>query len=358
MEILTLGGDGIGSEVMQVASDVLEHLKSQGLPLEITGGLIGGAAYEQYGDPLPPETMELAQNADAVLLGAVGDHARYGHLPKPQRPESALLGLRKTLGLYANLRPIQPYPELANISSIKEERAAGTDILIVRELTGGLYFSNPRGIRTDEHGERVGTNTMEYSESEIRRIAEVGFDLAGDRQGKLCSVDKANVLEVSELWRSVVNEVALDNPDIELTHMYTDNAAWQVNRDPTQFDIILTDNSYGDTLSDQLAELAGSLGMLPSASLAPGSPGLYEPIHGSAPDIAGTDSANPLGMVLSVALMFEHSLKQTAVAGSIRAAVAKVLEQGLRTADIYQADTPGIRQVGTLAMGAAVMANL
>jgi 3-isopropylmalate dehydrogenase len=347
MRIAILPGDGIGPEIIAQAKKVLRKL---GLPLEMQEAPVGGAGYEAAGDPLPAPTLALAKAADAILFGAVGD-ARYDKLPRAKRPEQAILGLRKELSLFANLRPAQVHPELASASALKAEVVAGLDILIVRELTGDIYFGAPKGIR-ETQGEREGFDTMRYRESEIRRIARVAFDAARKRAKRVCSVDKANVLETSQLWREVVTQEAKAFPDIELTHMYVDNCAMQLVRTPKQFDVIVTGNLFGDILSDEASMLTGSIGMLPSASLDASGKGLYEPIHGSAPDIAGKGVANPLATILSVAMMLRYSLRQPEAATRIEAAVTRVLRDGLRTADIH---TPGARKVGTQEMGDAVL---
>jgi 3-isopropylmalate dehydrogenase len=315
---------------------------------------IGGAGYDTARDPLPEQTLALAKAADAVLLGAVGG-PKYDALPRAMRPEQGLLRIRKELGLFANLRPALLYEELASASSLKPELVAGLDIMILRELTGDIYFGQPRGTRQTENGEREGFDTMRYSESEIRRIATIGFGIARKRGRKLCSVDKANVLDTSILWREIVIEVGKDYPDVALSHMYVDNAAMQLVRAPKQFDVILTGNMFGDILSDEASMLTGSIGMLPSASMNAGNKGLYEPIHGSAPDIAGRDIANPLATILSLAMMMRHSFANDMAAARIESAVQRVLKQGLRTADIYQA---GTTKVGTEEMGNAVLAAL
>ncbi len=353
-QLAVLPGDGIGVEIIAEAVKVLNHLKSQGLDVEITEAPVGGAGYDEAGKPLPDETLALAREADAILLGAVGG-PQYENLPRELRPERGLLGLRSELGLFANLRPAILYPQLADASSLKPEVVAGLDIMIVRELTGGIYFGKPRGIRKNASGEREGFNTLVYSESEIDRIARVAFDIAMKRGRRLCSVDKANVLEVSELWREVVTAVGADYPDVELSHMYVDNAAMQLVKWPKQFDVMVTKNMFGDILSDAAAMLTGSIGMLPSASLDAGSKGMYEPIHGSAPDIAGRDVANPLATILSVAMMLRYTLDQAGMADAIEAAVGRVLDKGLRTPDIMAA---GCREVGTREMGEAVLAEL
>jgi 3-isopropylmalate dehydrogenase len=323
------------------------------LGIETQEAPVGGAGYEASGDPLPPATLKLAKDADAILFGAVGD-PRYDKLERAKRPEQAILGLRKELGLFANLRPAQVYPELAGASALKAEVVAGLDILIVRELTGDIYFGQPRGIRT-VNDVREGFDTMRYSEPEVRRIARVGFEAARKRSKRLCSVDKSNVLETSQLWREVLTAEARGFPDVELTHMYVDNCAMQLVRNPKQFDVIVTGNMFGDILSDEASMLTGSIGMLPSAALDERGKGLYEPIHGTAPDIAGKGVANPLATILSAALMLRYSLGQPQAAARIEQAVSKVLRSGLRTADIY---TPGTRKVGTAEMGDAVVAAL
>jgi 3-isopropylmalate dehydrogenase len=350
MKVAVLPGDGIGPEIIAQAKEVVQQLR---LPIQFNEAPVGGAGYEAAGDPLPAATLQLAREADAVLFGAVGD-ARYDRLERSKRPEQAILGLRKGLGLFANLRPAQVHAELAGASALKAEVVAGLDILIVRELTGDIYFGEPRGIRSVE-GVREGFDTMRYSEPEIRRIARVGFEAARKRSRRLCSVDKANVLETSQLWREVVSQESGNYPDVELTHMYVDNCAMQLVRNPKQFDVIVTGNMFGDILSDQASMLTGSIGMLPSASLDSRGKGLYEPIHGSAPDIAGKGVANPLAAILSAALMLRYSLDQPAAAVRIENAVKKVLRDGLRTADIH---TPGTRKVGSAEMGAAVAAAL
>jgi len=354
MKIAVLPGDGIGPEIIAQAIAVLKKL---GLRLETQEAPVGGAGYAASGDPLPASTLSLAKEADAVLFGAVGD-PRYDSLERAKRPEQAILGLRRELGLFANLRPAQVHPELAAASSLKPEVVAGLDILIVRELTGDIYFGQPRGIR-DVGGTREGFDTMRYNETEIRRIARVGFEAARRRNKggprRLCSVDKANVLETSQLWREIVTDEAKNYPDVELTHMYVDNCAMQLVRNPKQFDVIVTGNLFGDILSDEASMLTGSIGMLPSASLDERGKGLYEPIHGSAPDIAGKGVANPLAAILSAAMMLRYSLNQPGAADRIEDAVRKVLRAGLRTADIH---TPGTRRVGTAEMGAAVLEAL
>jgi 3-isopropylmalate dehydrogenase len=354
MKIAVLPGDGIGSEIIAEALKVLRALTRHGLKLEMSEAPVGGAGYDASGDPLPEATLRLAKDADAILFGSVGGW-EYDKLPRAKRPEQAILRLRKELNLFANLRPAVVYPELADASSIKAEVVAGLDLLILRELTGDIYFGQPRGIRATDAGEREGYDTMRYAESEIRRIAHVGFKAARKRRRRLCSVDKANVLETSQLWREVVTEVGTGYADVELSHMYVDNAAMQLVRNPKQFDVIVTGNMFGDILSDEASMLTGSIGMLPSASLDENNKGLYEPIHGSAPDIAGKGVANPLATILSASMMLRYSLNHDALADRIEAAVRKVLSQGYRTGDIYQA---GTRKVGTVEMGDAVVAAL
>ena len=354
-KIAVLPGDGIGPEVVAEAVKVLERLRRDyGLKIELETAPVGGAAYDQAGQPLPPATLQLAQAADAVLLGAVGG-LKYDTLARELRPEKALLGLRSELKLFANLRPAILYPQLASASTLKPEVVAGLDLLIVRELTGDIYFGEPRGVRTLANGERQGFNTMVYAEHEVARVARVAFDAARKRRRKVCSVEKANVLETSGLWREVVTRVAKDYPDIELSHMYVDNAAMQLVRAPKQFDVIVTGNIFGDILSDEAAMLTGSIGMLPSASLDAANKGMYEPIHGSAPDIAGKGIANPLATILSVAMMLRYTLNEAVLAARVEKAVSNVLDQGLRTGDIY---TEGTKKVGTKEMGDAVAAAL
>ena len=354
MKIAVLPGDGIGTEIVAQAVKVLRALANDGLKLEIEQAAVGGAAYDAAGDPLPEATLKLAREADAIVFGAVGGW-QYDALARAKRPEQALLRLRKELGLFANLRPAKVFPQLVSASTLRPEVVAGMDILILRELTGDVYFGQPRGMRTLANGEREGFDTMRYSESEIRRIAHAGFRAAMKRGKKLCSVDKCNVLETSQLWREVVIEVAREYPGVELSHMYVDNAAMQLLRDPKQFDVMVTGNLFGDILSDEASMLTGSIGMLPSASLDANNKGLYEPIHGSAPDIAGKNLANPLATILSVAMMLRYSLNQDQAADRVEAAVTRVLARGLRTADIHQ---PGLEKVGTVQMGDAVVAAL
>ncbi len=354
-KIAILPGDGIGPEVVTEAVKVLERLcRDFGLKIEMETALVGGAAYAAYKQPLPDSTLRLAKQADAVLLGAVGG-TQWDTLPRDLRPEKALLGLRSELKLFANLRPAILYPSLAAASTLKPEIVAGLDLLIVRELTGDIYFGEPRGVRTLENGERQGFNTMVYAEHEVERVARVAFDAARKRRRKLCSVEKANVLETSGLWREVVIRVAKDYPDIELSHMYVDNAAMQLVRAPKQFDVMVTGNIFGDILSDEAAMLTGSIGMLPSASLDADNKGMYEPIHGSAPDIAGKGIANPLATILSVGMMLRYTLDAPTLAQAVERAVSKVLDQGLRTGDIF---TAGAKKIGTAEMGDAVVKAL
>ena len=353
--ILLLPGDGIGPEIMGEAEKVLRRVnESFKLDLSFQHGLVGGAALDDSDTPLPDETLELASRADAILLGAVGG-PKWDALPMAKRPEKGLLGLRSNLELFANFRPAILYPQLASASSLKPEVVSGLDIMIIRELTGGIYFGQPRGVRRLESGERQGYNTYAYTETEIRRIGRVAFETAQQRGKKLCSVDKANVLEVTVLWREIMNELKLEYPDVELSHMYVDNAAMQLVRAPKQFDVIVTGNMFGDILSDEAAMLTGSIGMLPSASLNSAKQGMYEPCHGSAPDIAGKGIANPLATILSVAMMLRYSLDEGAAADAIEVAVSKVLDQGLRTADIM---SEGCTRASTREMGEAVLAQL
>jgi len=350
--VLILPGDGIGPEITAQASHVLEALVREGrLDLEICEGLIGGAAYEATGRPLPAETLTAAREADAVLLGAVGG-AQWDDAPRDLRPERGLLAIRQAMGLFANLRPAMLYSQLASASTLRAEIVAGLDILIVRELTGGIYFGQPRGIVHLEKGEREGFNTLRYRESEIERIVDVACRAALKRGRRVCSVDKANVLEVSELWREVATRVAQRYPTVELTHMYVDNAAMQLVREPKQFDVIVTGNMFGDILSDCAAMLTGSIGMLPSASLNASGQGLYEPVHGSAPDLTDPGVANPLATILSAAMMLRHSLGKGDVARDIEKAVDRVLDSGLRTPDIA---VEGEATVGATAIGEAVV---
>ena len=354
MKICVLPGDGIGIEIMAQAVRVLKALD---LGFELEEAQLGGGAVDATGDPFPEATQKLALAADAVLLGAVGG-PKWDGLPRELRPERGLLGIRKLLGLFANLRPAILYPELANASTLKPEVVSGLDILIVRELTGDIYFGQPRGIEQrliDGTTQRYGFNTMCYSESEIRRIGHVAFTAAQKRNKKLCSVDKMNVLETTQLWRDVMVELAPAYPDVELSHMLVDNAAMQLVRAPKQFDVVVTGNIFGDILSDEAAMLTGSIGMLPSASLNESNKGLYEPCHGSAPDIAGKNMANPLATILSVAMMLRYTFANEEAAQRIETAVKKVLAQGYRTVDIYE---PGMQKLGTREMGDAVLKNL
>ena len=354
-KVLLLPGDGIGQEVTASAGRILEKIvQLEGVEIELLEGLIGGAAIDSAGDPLPKETLELAKECDAVLLGGVGG-PKWDDLPTEEKPEKGLLRIRQELDLFANLRPALLFPPLSSASSLKPELVENLDILILRELTGGIYFGEPRGVELREN-ERVGFNTLVYSEGEIERIARVGFELAEKRSGKVCSVDKANVLEVSQLWREVVNDIAVDYPGVELSHMYVDNAAMQLVRQPKQFDVIITGNMFGDILSDVAAMLTGSLGMLPSASLASNGSGLYEPVHGTAPDIAGQDLANPLATILSVAMMCKYSLDLPKAANSIETAVSAVLEAGYRTSDIFSDSAQ--TQVGCVEMSELVLERL
>ncbi len=353
--ILILPGDGIGPEIVAEAVKVLETLRREfGLAVETEQGVIGGAACDATGEPFPEETRRLAGAADAVLLGAVGG-PKWESLPRELRPERGLLAIRSALSLFANLRPAILYPQLADASTLRPEVVAGLDILIVRELTGGIYFGEPRGIRTLENGERQGYNTLVYSESEIRRIGRVAFETAMQRGRRVTSVDKANVLECTELWREVMESLAAEYPEVELSHMYVDNAAMQLVRAPRQFDVLVTTNLFGDILSDAAAMLTGSIGMLPSASLDQHGKGMYEPIHGSAPDIAGQGIANPLATILSLAMLLRYSLGEAELAERVERAVEQVIAQGLRTADIH---SEGCRRVGTAEMGDAVVAAL
>ncbi len=350
MKICVLPGDGIGPEI---TAEAVRVLKALDLKFEMEEGLLGGAAVDATGVPYPEATQKLARAADAILLGAVGG-PKWDSLPREQRPERGLLGIRKDLNLFANLRPAILYPELANASTLKPEVVAGLDILIIRELTGDIYFGQPRGIR-EENGERVGFNTMVYSESEIRRIGHVAFQAAQKRDKRLCSVDKMNVLESTQLWRDVMIEISRDYPDVELSHMLVDNAAMQLVKAPKQFDVMVTGNMFGDILSDEASMLTGSIGMLPSASLDEKNKGLYEPSHGSAPDIAGKGIANPLATILSAAMLLRYTFSLEAQALRVENAVKKVLAQGYRTGDIYER---GTNKVGTKEMGDAVLAAL
>ncbi|HJW24350.1 MAG TPA: 3-isopropylmalate dehydrogenase [Rhodocyclaceae bacterium] len=350
MKICVLPGDGIGPEI---TAEAVRVLKALDLKMEMEEALLGGSAVDATGNPYPEATQKLAREADAVLLGAVGG-PKWDVLPREQRPERGLLGIRKGLNLFANLRPAILYPELANASTLKAEVVAGLDILIVRELTGDIYFGQPRGIE-QRNGERFGFNTMHYTESEIRRIGRVAFEAARKRNKRVCSVDKMNVLECTQLWRDVMTELAPEYPDVELTHMLVDNAAMQLVKAPKQFDVMVTGNMFGDILSDEASMLTGSIGMLPSASLDDKQKGLYEPSHGSAPDIAGKGVANPLATILSAAMMLRYSFGLEEQAVRVENAVKKVLAQGYRTGDIYE---PGTNKVGTTQMGDAVLAAL
>jgi 3-isopropylmalate dehydrogenase len=353
-KIAILAGDGIGPEIMDATLGVIDCLRQEfGFSAELEPAAIGGAGYDQFGLPLPEQTLRVCQQADAILFGSIGG-PQYDGLERELRPEKGLLRLRSALSLFSNLRPAILYPQLADASSLKADLVAGLDIMIVRELTGGIYFGEPRGIRELEGGLRQGFNTMLYDEEEIERIARSAFEIARRRNGRLCSIDKANVLEVSELWREVVSRVGCDYADVELSHMYVDNASMQLVRAPKQFDVLVTGNLFGDILSDTAAMLTGSIGMLPSASLDVAGKGLYEPVHGSAPDIAGTDQANPLATILSLAMMLRYSLEQAQLADRIEAAVGAVLDQGLRTADI----AAGAGSIGTVEMGKAVVAEI
>ncbi|MCW5591006.1 MAG: 3-isopropylmalate dehydrogenase [Burkholderiales bacterium] len=353
MKIALLPGDGIGPEILREAVRILEALRSDGLKIETEEAPVGGAAYDAAGDPLPPSTLALAKSADAVLFGAVGG-PRYDTLPRDKRPEKAILGLRKECDFFANLRPATVFPELADASTLKPEVVSGLDIMIVRELTGDIYFGQPRGI-TGEKGSRVGFNTMHYTEPQIRRILHVGFRTARQRGRRLTSVDKMNVLETTQLWRDIAEEIAPEYPDVELTHILVDNCAMQLVRNPRQFDVLVTGNMFGDILSDEASMLTGSIGMLPSASLDANGKGLYEPIHGSAPDIAGKGVANPLAQILSMAMMFRYTFGLADVAGRVEGAVRKALASGLRTADIA---AKGAKPCTTAEMGTAVLKAL
>lgn len=350
--ITLLPGDGIGPEIMNVAVDVLKLVgKRFNIQFEFQTALIGGAAIDETGEPLPSATLDMCRNSDAVLLAAIGGY-KWDSLPSHQRPEAGLLGLRAGLELFANLRPAKILPQLIDASTLKREIVEGVDIMVVRELTGGIYFGKPKGIFATETGEKRGVNTMVYTESEIDRIGRVAFETARKRSGKLCSVDKANVLEVSQLWREGMNKLASEYPDIELSHLYVDNAAMQLVRAPKQFDTIVTGNLFGDILSDAAAMLTGSIGMLPSASLGASGPGVYEPVHGSAPDIAGLDKANPLAQILSAAMMLRYGLNQPEAADLIENGVLQVLQQGDRTGDIMSV---GMNLLGCRAMGNALI---
>ena len=351
MNIAVLPGDGIGPEITKQAIKILDALR---LSSVVEYAPIGGAAYDEFNDPLPKITLDLANKADAILLGAVGDW-KYDNLPREMRPERGLLRIREGLNLFANLRPAIMFPELINASSLKPEIVSELDVMIIRELTGDIYFGQPRGISINKNGEEEGINTMRYKDSEIRRIAHVAFKTASKRSKKLCSVDKANVLETTELWRKVVTEIADDYPDVELSHMYVDNAAMQLVRDPKQFDVIVTGNIFGDILSDQASMLTGSIGMLPSASLDENNKGMYEPSHGSAPDIAGKDRANPIATILSLAMMFKYTFNDLKKFTIIEDAVKQVLKDNFRTDDIA---SEGLQVLGCEAMGDAIAERL
>ena len=353
MRIALLAGDGIGPEILREAVRVLDVLRGEGLAVEMEEAPVGGAAYDVTGDPLPTSTLGLVKSADAVLFGAVGG-PKYDTLPRDKRPEKAILGLRRECDFFANLRPATVFPELAGASTLRPDVVSGLDIMIVRELTGDIYFGEPRGI-TGEKGSREGFNTMRYTEAQIRRILHVGFRTARQRGGRLCSVDKMNVLETTQLWRDIAEEIAPEYPDVKLSHMLVDNCAMQLVRNPRQFDVVVTGNIFGDILSDEASMLTGSIGMLPSASLDANGKGLYEPIHGSAPDIAGKGIANPLAQILSLAMMFKYTFDRADIAGRIEGAVRKALASGLRTADIA---TPGEKTCSTSDMGTAVIKAL
>lgn len=353
MKIAVLPGDGIGPEIIAQAVRVLEALKDDGIKFEFEKALLGGCAVDATGKPYPDATCKLAKEADAVLLGAVGG-LKYDTLPREKRPEQGLLSIRKDLNLFANLRPVTLFPELADSSTLKPEIISGLDILIIRELTGDIYFGEPRGIKLNGN-QRLGFNTMIYSEAEIYRIAHVACQVARKRNNRLCSVDKMNVLECSQLWREVVTEVAKGYSDVELSHMLVDNAAMQLVLNPKQFDVIVTGNMFGDILSDEASMLTGSIGMLPSASLDNNNKGLYEPIHGSAPDIAGKNVANPLAAILSAAMMLRYTFNQESAADRIENSVRKVLAQNFRTRDIFKL---GMKEIGTVEMGDEIIRNL
>ena len=353
MKIALMAGDGIGPEILAEAKKVLDVLRKDGLPIETEEALIGGAAYDAHKHPLPPKTLDLARKADAVLFGAVGG-PQYDTLDRPLRPEAAILGLRKECDFFANLRPATVFPELADASTLKPEVVSGLDIMIVRELTGDIYFGQPRSI-TGQKPNRVGINTMHYTEPQIRRILDVGFKTARQRGKRLCSIDKMNVLETTQLWRDVAEEMKPQYPDVQLSHMLVDNCAMQLVRNPRQFDVVVTGNLFGDILSDEASMLTGSIGMLPSASLDANGKGLYEPIHGSAPDIAGQGKANPLAMILSMAMMFKYTFGKPDVATRIEKAVRTALATGLRTGDIA---AKGEKPVTTAEMGMAVVKAL
>ena len=354
-KVLILPGDNIGPEIVAEAVKVLERVDAIfGLDIQLDYAHLGGAGLDAEGSPCPPQTLEKARASDAILLGAVGG-PQWDNVERHLRPEKGLLTIRSELDLFGNLRPAIMYPQLAHASSLKPEFVSGLDILIVRELVGGIYFGEPRGIRTLEDGQREGYNTYKYNESEIRRIGKMAFEAAMVRNKRLCSVDKSNVLEATVLWREIISDMAADYPEVELSHMYVDNAAMQLVMNPKQFDVVVTGNMFGDILSDTAAMLTGSIGMLPSASLDKDGGGMYEPCHGSAPDIAGQSIANPLATILSVAMMLRYSLNASEAANAIEQAVSQVLDSGLRTADIQ---TEGCKLVGTVEMGDAVVAAL
>jgi 3-isopropylmalate dehydrogenase len=353
MKIALLAGDGIGPEILREAKRVLDVLRKEGLPIETEEALVGGAAYDAHKHPLPPKTLDLVKQSDAVLFGAVGG-PQYDALDRPLRPEAAILGLRRECDFFANLRPATVFRELADASTLKPEVVSGLDIMIVRELTGDIYFGQPRSV-TGEKGNRLGVNTMTYTEPQIRRILHVGFRTARQRGKRLCSVDKMNVLETSQLWRDIAEEIAPEYPDVALSHMLVDNCAMQLVRNPRQFDVMVTGNLFGDILSDEASMLTGSIGMLPSASLDANGKGLYEPIHGSAPDITGKGIANPLAMILSMAMMFRYTFDRADLAARIEKAVRAALASGLRTADIASKHT---KPATTTEMGAAVVKAL
>jgi 3-isopropylmalate dehydrogenase len=353
MKIAILPGDGIGPEIMAEALKVLDALRRNGLKVETESALVGGAAYDAFGHPLPAATLKLAQDADAVLFGSVGS-PKHDALPREHRPEKAILGLRKECDFFANLRPATVFPELADASTLRSEVVAGLDLMIIRELTGDIYFGEPRGV-SGEKGARIGVNTMHYTEAQIRRIMHVGFRTAQQRNKRLCSIDKMNVLEAMQLWRDIAIEIAPEYPDVELSHMLVDNAAMQLIRNPKQFDVMVAGNMFGDILSDEASMLTGSIGMLPSASLDANGKGLYEPIHGSAPDIAGRGIANPLAQILSLGMMLRYTFNLGEWADRVEGAVKKTLAQGIRTAEIAK---PGETVATTAQMGAAVVSNL
>jgi 3-isopropylmalate dehydrogenase len=353
MKIAIMAGDGIGPEIMAEALKLIDVLRRDGLKIETESALVGGVAFDAHGHPLPPATLKLAQDADAVLFGAVGG-PKYDSFARDHRPEKAILGLRKECDFFANLRPAVVFPELADASSLKPELVAGLDLMIIRELTGDIYFGEPRSV-SGEKGSRVGINTMHYTEAQIRRILHVGFRTARQRSKRLCSIDKMNVLEAMQLWRDIAIEIAPEYPDVELTHMLVDNAAMQLVRNPKQFDVMVAGNMFGDILSDEASMLTGSIGMLPSASLDAKGKGLYEPIHGSAPDIAGKGVANPLAQILSLAMMLRYTFDLVDVAARVEGAVRKALASGLRTGDIAR---KGEKISSTGEMGAAVVANM